>query len=93
MFDNFYITLSLLFLVIIFIGWFTSWFTITKYDNTMSITQDASQSITSVTQPIIGGNKCTWGPSYWCASPENAKACDFPWNDCLKYMTKSPQSS
>ena len=25
--------------------------------------------------PRPGGNSCTWGPSYWCAKPENAKAC------------------
>jgi hypothetical protein len=22
-----------------------------------------------------GANSCTWGPAFWCAKPENAKAC------------------
>merc|ERR1712003_160200 len=25
---------------------------------------------------IVGANPCTWGPSYWCASAENAAECD-----------------
>ncbi|KAJ3665487.1 hypothetical protein Zmor_000980 [Zophobas morio] len=24
---------------------------------------------------LVGGEKCTWGPSYWCASNENAEKC------------------
>lgn len=24
---------------------------------------------------IIGGDKCSWGPSYWCESLENAREC------------------
>ena len=24
---------------------------------------------------MVGGEKCTWGPSYWCASNENAEKC------------------
>jgi saposin len=24
---------------------------------------------------LVGDNKCTWGPSYWCASKENAENC------------------
>lgn len=23
----------------------------------------------------VGAEKCTWGPSYWCASRENAQSC------------------
>ncbi|XP_076272650.1 prosaposin-like [Rhynchophorus ferrugineus] len=25
--------------------------------------------------PLVGANKCTWGPGYWCASKENAVEC------------------
>ena len=25
--------------------------------------------------PMLGAQKCTWGPSYWCDSVENAKEC------------------
>lgn len=24
---------------------------------------------------LVGSNPCTWGPSYWCASLENAQKC------------------
>ena len=24
---------------------------------------------------MVGAEKCTWGPSYWCSAPENAQAC------------------
>lgn len=41
----------------------------------------------------IGSNKCTWGPSYWCASEENANECNFNWNECQKYITSKPSSS
>lgn len=36
-------------------------------------------------QPLVGSNKCTWGPSYWCFSEENAKECNFDYSECLKY--------
>lgn len=25
--------------------------------------------------PVLGANKCTWGPAYWCANHDNAKEC------------------
>lgn len=25
--------------------------------------------------PLLGANECSWGPKYWCASRENARAC------------------
>jgi len=25
---------------------------------------------------LLGGKQCTWGPSYWCASPQHAGACN-----------------
>lgn len=43
-------------------------------------------------QPLIGSNKCTWGPSYWCASKENAQECNLTWDDCQKYITQPPPS-
>ena len=36
--------------------------------------------------PLLGSNKCTWGPIYWCASPENALECNFDYNECKKYQ-------
>lgn len=24
---------------------------------------------------LVGGNRCTWGPSYWCQSEDHANAC------------------
>jgi len=30
----------------------------------------------------LGSDKCTWGPSYWCASEENAKECNHPYAMC-----------
>lgn len=24
---------------------------------------------------LLGSNRCTWGPGYWCKSVENAKEC------------------
>ena len=32
--------------------------------------------ITKETAPLLGKNKCTWGPSYWCSNVDNAKACN-----------------
>ena len=31
---------------------------------------------------IVGGHPCTWGPSYWCASAENAAECALPPGYC-----------
>ncbi|KZS14611.1 Uncharacterized protein APZ42_019947 [Daphnia magna] len=25
---------------------------------------------------LLGGKQCTWGPTYWCASPQHADACN-----------------
>lgn len=25
--------------------------------------------------PVIGGDPCTWGPSFWCSSVEHAQQC------------------
>lgn len=24
---------------------------------------------------LVGANRCTWGPSYWCANAANANEC------------------
>ena len=32
---------------------------------------------------LVGANKCTFGPSYWCASLENAEECNAK-EHCLK---------
>ncbi len=51
------------------------------------------QSTSNQPSPIVGSNKCTWGPSYWCSSIENARECNMTWNDCQKYITQSPTPS
>lgn len=25
---------------------------------------------------LLGGKQCTWGPAYWCVSPQHADACN-----------------
>ena len=39
----------------------------------------------SETKPkmLVGANKCTFGPSYWCASMDNAEECNAK-EHCLK---------
>lgn len=32
-------------------------------------------TVSSANMPMLGAQKCTWGPSYWCDSVENAKEC------------------
>jgi saposin len=44
-------------------------------------------------QPMVGSNKCTWGPSYWCANQENAKECNVTWDECQKYITQPPKTN
>lgn len=34
---------------------------------------------------LLGSDKCTWGPSYWCASEANAKECNYPFASCIDY--------
>jgi saposin len=40
-----------------------------------------------VTQPLLGAKECTWGPSYWCASKENAAKCKAE-EHCQRYVWK-----
>ena len=35
--------------------------------------------------PMVGKNKCTQGPSFFCASVANAKKCGTDVKDCKKY--------
>lgn len=55
----------------------------------LSIALPHSSKNTVVTEPFetipLGSNKCTWGPSYWCSSPEHALECNFDYNECSKY--------
>ena len=39
----------------------------------------------SETKPkmLVGANKCTFGPSYWCATMDNAEECNAK-EHCLK---------
>jgi saposin len=40
-------------------------------------------TIKPVRPKLVGANKCTYGPSYWCASRENAESCGAT-DHCLK---------
>lgn len=33
-----------------------------------------------VSRGLVGQNPCTWGPSYWCDSNENAEKCSVSFN-------------
>lgn len=39
--------------------------------------------------PLLGSNKCTWGPSYFCDNKKNAEECGILnyEEDCAKYKT------
>lgn len=58
----------------------------------VNLTSIIAYPITSLelVEPLepLGSNKCTWGPSYWCASPENALECNFDYNECKKYTNQ-----
>lgn len=34
---------------------------------------------------LVGSNKCTWGPAYWCDSAANAKECGLEEDGCARY--------
>ena len=44
-----------------------------KNQNAINIQCAVDLSITQ--RPMTGGSPCLRGPSYWCASPENASEC------------------
>lgn len=35
---------------------------------------------------LLGSNKCTWGPGYWCANLGNAEECGSGVSLYLKYI-------
>ena len=44
-------------------------------------------------QPVYGADKCTWGPSFWCASFENMAGCgagavEFCFRQVLSHLAK-----
>lgn len=41
---------------------------------------------------MLGSNKCTWGPSYWCASEDNAEECGFDFAECPVVKENSDSS-
>lgn len=41
--------------------------------------------VVSAAPKPVGTNPCTYGPSYWCASFENAKKCNYDISNCKKY--------
>lgn len=43
------------------------------------------------TPGTVGGNPCTWGPSFWCDSKKNAFKCDFPILECTKYCANATE--
>lgn len=39
-------------------------------------------------QPLLGADKCTWGPSFWCDNMDNAKNCNAV-EHCKTYVWKN----
>ena len=35
-----------------------------------------TDTATAKSQVVVGRNRCTWGPSYWCASLSNLRECN-----------------
>lgn len=44
--------------------------------NDYLVMSESSYRVRRSQQENLGKKKCTWGPSYWCAEDENAKACN-----------------
>ncbi|PVD38757.1 hypothetical protein C0Q70_01380 [Pomacea canaliculata] len=40
--------------------------------------------MSEIRKPLLGQEKCTYGPSYWCASKENAHQCNVPIEHCIE---------
>ena len=38
-------------------------------------TEQVPQLLVPGASPMVGGNRCTFGPAFWCASPQNARLC------------------
>lgn len=49
-------------------------------------------SIAPKKQMLVGANPCTFGPSYWCANMENAKACKSVDHCVEKGLLEFPQA-
>ena len=81
-----YTYIVLIIVAIIAINLYPKLFNIDFYDDTTTPLQQQPP-------PLVGGNPCTWGPSYWCASTANAEKCGLNYDvDCPKYnMTQAPQ--
>lgn len=48
-------------------------FTVTS----IQLTKILKFSVSTTPNPhLLGGSKCTYGPSYWCSHVDNAKDCD-----------------
>ncbi|XP_073816154.1 prosaposin isoform X2 [Musca autumnalis] len=41
-------------------------------------------------QQLVGANKCTWGPTYWCSNITNAKGCNAV-RHCIQTVWESHQ--
>ena len=39
---------------------------------------------TYIEKPKAGADPCTYGPSYWCESQENANECNYDFTLCNK---------
>ncbi|RZF38999.1 hypothetical protein LSTR_LSTR003742 [Laodelphax striatellus] len=37
---------------------------------------------------LLGANKCTWGPSYWCTNFRTTKDCNYPVKHCIPAWEK-----
>eukprot|EP00123_Amoebidium_parasiticum_P019422 comp25251_c0_seq1/m.46977 comp25251_c0_seq1/g.46977 ORF comp25251_c0_seq1/g.46977 comp25251_c0_seq1/m.46977 type:complete len:265 (-) comp25251_c0_seq1:206-1000(-) len=50
-------------------------------------------TLCSTLTPIVGNNNCTWGPSFWCQSRENAALCNVSTAECFKYCDTNVSES
>lgn len=43
-------------------------------------------AVSGLGQQLLGAEKCTWGPAYWCASIENANECEGSIKHCQDHV-------
>lgn len=53
---------------------------VTKLNNPKSVCHKVGLCNGVVSRPtrdvLVGGNRCTWGPSYWCSNSTTANECE-----------------
>lgn len=59
-------------------------FVVITFDGLDCAKYDRTKRETDHDGVIVGGDPCTWGPSYWCASVDNANECGFTVSTIMK---------